>query len=315
MLFSQTRPCSESDAVMQNQFQDESPTIEQAGTPLTAQQAELTNFPKQDVENNSATHTWLASIQQKSRRDKKRFWGLFIFFQSLVLVPISLTSYFPIMRDGHLDLWVLMLLFLPAISMLLLALKVVLTKPGWNAEELVRIGGVEAVGTLLDLLSVPKAPKQLTPLYAALTELLPQMKASDAATLTADQRRMLRLSLQNGSGMTNAPAVHQHYRLAILAAMEQIGDADFIPIVERLANGQARTASQQALKAAAIACLPRLRANFGGLTANKTLLRASSREPSAPDTLLRPVAFVPEANPDQLLHAADTPPPPPTATG
>jgi len=296
---------------MQNQFQNEQSALEQASTPLPALQAELTNDPKQEVENHSAIRTWLASIQQKSRRDKKRFWGLFIFFQSLVLVPISLTNYFPIMRDGHLDLRVLTLLFLPAISMLVLALKVVLTKPGWNAEELMRVGGVEAVGTLLDLLSVPKAPKQMTPLYTALTELLPQMTASDAATLTAEQRRMLHLSMQNGSGMMNAPVVHQHYRLAVLAAMEQIGDIDFIPIVERLANGGARTASQQALKAAAIACLPQLRADFGGLTATKTLLRASSPEPFAPDTLLRPIAFVPEANPDQLLHTVDTPPPPP----
>ena len=295
---------------MQNQFQDEQLTTEQAHTPVTAPQVEPTKLQKQDLENSPATRTWLASIQQKSRRDKKIFWGLFIFFQSLVLVPISLTNYFPIMRNDHVNLMALAILFLPAISMLVLSLKILLTKPAWNAEELARIGGVEAVGTLLDLLSTPKAPKQITPLYTALTELLPQMKASDAETLTAGQRRILHLSLQNNAGMMIAPAVHQNYRLAVLEAMERIGDAASIPIVERLANGRGRTVTQEALKAAAIACLPRLRANFGGGEADKTLLRASSLEPSAPEMLLRPVEFVPDANPKQLLHAVDTIPPP-----
>ena len=236
---------------MQNQLQTE-PTQEQPYTPLAASPAELTeltNPEKSDVQNTQGVQQWLSKIQRKARRDK----SLFIFLQAFIFLPISLIGFLPLMHNNHLYLTLWVLLFLPVIGMALMGLRAFLKKPTWNAEELARLGGVKAVGTLLDLLGTPKAPRQTTPLYAALTELLPQMKAGDAATWTAEQRGILLWSLKNGYGGTASPALYQNYRLAILKAMEQIGDAAAIPVVEHLAKGRARTAPQKALKAAALA--------------------------------------------------------------
>ena len=194
-----------------------------------------------------------------------------------------------------------------------MGLRFLLKKPEWNAEELTRIGGVQAVGALIDLVFAPKLPNHRTPLYAALAELLPQMKASDARLLTNGHQRALHRALKSGFNPNVNPAVYLRFRLAILKALEQVGDAAAIPVVSHLANGKARTASQKVLKAAAQDCLPLLRVNFGGVEATKTLLRASAPENAAPGTLLRPVEFTPDPNPKALLRAAnssrDTPQP------
>src|SRR5579871_2989614 len=241
---------------MQNQLLTDTLPEQTSPFPPTMQ-GELATEATQTTQNTQAVHDWLGKIQRKAHRDK----SLLIFFQAFIFLPISLIGFLPLMHNNHLYLMLLVLLFLPVIGMTLMGLRAFLKKPTWNAEELARFGGVKAVGTLLDLLPAPKAPRQMTPLYAALTELLPQMKANDAASWTAEQRRTLLWSLQNGYGGYTSPALYQNYRLATLKAMEQIGDAAAIPVVEHLANGKVRTAHQKALKTAAMECLPLLRAN------------------------------------------------------
>lgn len=290
---------------MRNQYHTE-PTAETTYAPPAIAQTELAVTKTQDAQTTQAVHQWLAQIQRKARREKARHWGGLIFFQALLFPLIWLPNSFPAMREGRLQLVTMALMFAPAIGMLTLVLRTFLKKPTWNAEELARIGGVEAVGTLLELIGVPKSPRQLTPLLVALTELLPQMKASDAGLLTAAQRKTLNWTLKNDFAVYgNAAALHT-YRLAILKALEQVGDASAIPFVAQLANGKARTANQIALKAAAQECLPLLMVNFGGVEATKTLLRAASPENAAPDTLLRPAAFAPDAKPNELLRPADS---------
>lgn len=297
---------SESDAAMQNQLLTE--TIpKQAYSPPTTTQKELAAEETQTTQNTQAVHDWLAKIQQKAHRDKMLFWGFFAFFQMFIFIPIALTSVLPLIRNGHFNLMVVAMLCLPSFGIAALALRFALRKPSWNAEEMTRIGGVQAVGALLELLGTPKRPKQLKPLFVALIHLLPQMKASDAGLLTTGQRKLLYTLLKNGQNMFSKPDLMLTFRLAILKALEQIGDTAAIPVVARLANGQARTTDQKALKAAALDCLPLLQVNFGGVEATKTLLRASTPENAAPETLLRPAEFTLDENPEQLLHAADTP--------
>ena len=112
--------------------------------------------------------------------------------------------------------------------------------------------------------------------------------------------------LRYGAVTSKDPLPDLEFRLAILKALEQIGDAAAIPAVEHLANGYAYSANQRALKAAAQECLPLLRANFGSVEANKTLLRASSAENAAPETLLRASEPAPDTKPEELLRAADS---------
>ena len=132
------------------------------------------------------------------------------------------------------------------------------------------------------------------------------MKASDAALLNGSQRGWLNILLRNSTVPRKNTQMDLDFRLAILKALEQIGDAAAIPAVEHLANGYAYSANQKALKAAAQECLPLLRANFGSVEANKTLLRASSAENAAPETLLRASEPAPDTKPEELLRAADS---------
>ena len=303
---------SESDAAMQNQFLPESSTETTYAPPVLAP-VELAAIEKEDAQTTQTVPHWLAKIQRKAQRDKTNFWRVYIFLQLFFFVPLLLTGAFPVMRNGHFNLPVLLMLFTPAIGMALMTLRFAFKKPNWNAEEVARVGGVQAVGTLIDLLQVPKAPRQMTPLYAALTDILPRMKASDAGMLTSAQRKTLHLTLRSESSFSVNPAVVFRYRLAVLKALEQIGDASALPLVTRLAKGRARTANQKAIKTAAQDCLPLLTANSGGLEANKTLLRASSPEETGKETLLRPAAFAPDPNPNQLLRASDSPALPPVA--
>ena len=297
---------------MLNQFQAEVKT-EAVYTPFVVAQAKLAIVETKDAQTTQAVSVWLSKTQRQARRERLGFWGLFVFFQLFLFVPISLTNVLPIFRHGFPNPAAMAFLFAPAIGMALMALRANFRKPKWSVEKLTRVGGVKAIGTLLEILGGPKAARQVAPLVVALTELLPQMKASDAGLLTQAQRRMLNSALKNGfAGKLNA-LLTLNYRLAILKALEQVGDASAIPVVAHLANGKAQTANQKTLKAAAQECLPLLQNNLGGVEANKMLLRASSPESAAPETLLRPVEFTPDANPKQLLRAADSGDTPPSS--
>ena len=299
---------SESRAMMQNQFLNEEPN-EAAYKPPVVAQAELATEEIAAAQSTQAVHAWLSKTQRQARRERKWYWGLFAFFQLFLFVPIGLSNVLPIFRHGFPNPAALALLFSPAIGMATLAVWLHFRKPTWNVKELTGVGGVEAIGALLELLGAPKAPRQVAPLIVALTQLLPQMRANDAGLLTKGQRRLLNSNLKSGFNGRLDSVMTLNYRLAILKALEQVGDAAAIPVVSHLANGKARTTDQKTLKAAALECLPLLQSNFGGVEANQTLLRASAPE-QAPATLLRPATFTPDAAPKELLRPANETAPP-----
>ena len=292
---------------MRSQFQTEETQETIIPLPATTQ-AENTTTKAQDTQHTQAVQQWLTKIQTTASRDKKRFWGFFMFCQLFFFLPLILSNSFPVMRGYAVNPFLIALLFLPAAGMMTIALRSFFTKPRWDADELTRIGGVQAVGTLIELLNTPKAPQRVLPLYTALTQLLPQMKASDAPMLSAAHRRMLYLTIQSSFSFLMSPAIYQDFRLAVLKALEQIGDADAVPIVQHLANGQSRTAPQIVLKTAANECLLLLRAHLGSVEANTTLLRASSLAQTNAALLLRPTEFAPDANPVTLLRASEPKP-------
>jgi hypothetical protein len=291
---------------MPTQLLTETPTEPTLAASATTP-VEIATEATQSMPHTRAVHEWFAKIRNKAHRDKMVFWGLFISCQMFLFVPIALGNTIATVRSGHLNpLWIAMLC-LPSFGMAAVALRFMLRKPDWSAEEMTRIGGVQAVGPLLELLGSPKGPRQLKPLFVALIQLLPRMKASDSGLLTAGQRKLLYTLLKGGLNVYAKPDLLLQYRLAVLKALEQIGDADAIPIVEHLATAKARTTDQKALKAAAIECLPSLLMNCSDVEDTKTLLRASSPETAAPEMLLRAVEFTPDSHPKQLLQAADPP--------
>lgn len=109
-------------------------------------------------------------------------------------------------------------------------------KPTWNAAELARVGGVQAIGTIIDLLMSPGVEVSRPSLVEALTILLPQRRNGDGHPLNGVQSafliRFLQIQFSGGVSLKQ----WNSYRIASLKAMEQVGRAGAIPHVERLAD-------------------------------------------------------------------------------
>ena len=161
-------------------------------------------------------------------------------------------------------------------------------------DALVKAKDVRVIGPLCDARLYADHNRMLL-IDEALIYLLPLLKVSDSKLLTAPQWQSIYSRLHGN----NAPLV-----LAILKALEQIGDGGALPYVEKLAegNGQYLAAKDGRVWNAAKACLPFLRERAAQESVSKTLLRPSA-EAASPDTLLRPVTGRTETPPQQLLRA------------
>ena len=182
--------------------------------------------------------------------------------------------------------------------------------PSFNADEIARFGGVQAIAPLLATFQATPSILQQQAIRYTLTTLLPQMKVNDAPLLTPAGRRLIHSWLNSPSG--NQPVMRgtDALRVAALKALEEAGDSTAIPIVERLAQIEPLTPGQEKVKRAATECLPMLRANCGEVETARTLLRASQAGEARPDTLLRPASGAGQTDSAELLRADLTPRPP-----
>ena len=130
---------------------------------------------------------------------------------------------------------------------------------------------------------------------AGLKRMLPRVRASDARVIAPESMGALYRALA---------ARDPDLCVAILRSLEQIGDEKAFPVVEKLADIQPRNGADRRVKKAAEDCLPALldRARKGSV--GSTLLRAAEA-PEPAESLLRPVAQSGEADPMELLRAAD----------
>lgn len=123
----------------------------------------------------------------------------------------------------------------------------------------------------------------------ALIELLPRVQASDRAYLSSADMDIL---------LKRLGGKDRRLTLAILKALEQIGDEKALTKVEAIASDRF---NPDDILLAAQACLPFLRERSEALRQAHTLLRAS--EPTtAPETLLRPVQGSAPVEANQLLR-------------
>lgn len=199
------------------------------------------------------------------------------------------------------------------------------------AAAITQFDDVRALGPLAEVLEFRTEP--IVPIAEkALIRLLPRLQAQDASLLSSAQRACLNRALEGGNtGLT----------LAILKAWEQVGDADALPIVERLAEGrrmdqrilptktdrQNRMPSSQkqhimdrllvlligapsapiseadrpAIMTAAQACLAALRLNRERRQLGAQLLRPSSGDNSQAEVLLRPLSAASTPAPAEQL--------------
>ncbi len=172
----------------------------------------------------------------------------------------------------------------------------------FDIEELIRIGSVKAIGPLIETFDINISGAQSKQRHKALTPLLYKLKASDACLLTPSQYRALHRALEVEYQTLHGTQEGLDLKLAMLKALEQVGNESFISIVERLANRKSLTKRQRMIQAAAQECLPYLKLNAGSVTAQRTLLRASTMNDSSTASLLRPAGYAPDAPVDQLLR-------------
>ena len=158
-----------------------------------------------------------------------------------------------------------------------------------------------SIGALVDLLKCDdlathrKAQK-------VLTAILPEMRASDAHLLSRKNREALNRYLGQSFEELGYRDIRElfmdtkeretKFRLAILQAYQQAGDMEALPIVQRLAISEAKSAAGKRVRAAAVECLPYLKILIEKQSAQGSLLRGSAASSSAvPDaTLLRPAS-------------------------
>jgi hypothetical protein len=135
-----------------------------------------------------------------------------------------------------------------------------------------------AVGPLAECLRIDDGQiRRLT--QDALIRLLPQLRASHAASLNDEQHRCLNHTL----GGKNA-----EMSLAILSAYEQVGDGRDIAAVQRLAMSVRRKPRDLAIGQAAEQCLAYLLLRAETQRAAQTYLRAACASDSPELALLRP---------------------------
>jgi HEAT repeat protein len=160
---------------------------------------------------------------------------------------------------------------------------------------------VRAVGALIDALIYPgKETKRAV--TVALTRLLPRLQRSDAALITAAQRKQLNGTLSYIGYAPGYAGANADFILALLTALGQIGDVSALPGVKKLAAGGGIARREARVREAATRCLPFLVEQSAECN-SQTLLRASTSGAVTGGILLRPATGV-AGEPYQLLRAS-----------
>lgn len=164
-----------------------------------------------------------------------------------------------------------------------------------TTQQLAEFEDVRTIGPLLEALELGYS-KVTRVIETALLRLLPRLRASDANLLNSKQRRALARLLTTTR--------KTELQLAILSALEQVGDGSAVSAVKRLANEPGRTPARLRVQQAAQACLLFLEPRVEQEKSSRQLLRASSPTAATPETLLRPAQGVTAQEPEQLLRAS-----------
>ena len=183
--------------------------------------------------------------------------------------------------------------------------RIIQRKPLLQAKDSAEMGGAEAVGPLLEMLGSAVYERDLRALYDALTPRLRALESGSAAGLAPRHHHLLRQCLWNNTLPTRLKPPETDFCLAALAAIEKMGDAKFVPVVERIARMRAPTPDRERIRDAAAECLPRLKARLSSVADAQILLRASAPESAGSNTLLRAAAGPNSANPNELVRPSD----------
>jgi len=170
------------------------------------------------------------------------------------------------------------------------------------ARALAKYEDIESVSPLIEALEIPDSELHFA-VSESLTRMLPKMRSSDGALLTADAKRILRRQMAANPRFDNRSKADQFVEAA-LKALEQVGDESFVATVEGLAAGRGYGNSVIVQKAAE-ECLPALRQRAEYDRMSHNLLRASTPATSHDaDQLLRAAEAAGTTDSTALLRAS-----------
>lgn len=182
-----------------------------------------------------------------------RFWQLLAWISFAIMMVIAI----PLDRAFHHANWVRYAFIAQGFATMFFALNHVLLRDARRANrvrEIVLSEEVRNVGRAIDLyVTMPYFSASRKSLREMLIRLLSNLRPTDALLLTDSQHRRLSFMLQGGD---------RDMVIAILKAIEQIGDSRMLSYVRKLAAGQWSAGNSQEVQEAARRCLTHFEAHF-----------------------------------------------------
>ncbi len=170
--------------------------------------------------------------------------------------------------------------------------------PQYEVQALLRVQDKRIIPLLMDIPAKRVATSRT--ILITLNSLLPTLQAGDAYLLTAEHRNQFNIELgwiSRTPLRKKSDTIFVDYFVAVLAALQQVGDYTSLPYVERLAQ----KAANPRIREAAQECLPFLQERV--TSQGQTLLHPASRPEDAVDILVRPATVGENTDAGQLLRA------------
>ena len=178
-------------------------------------------------------------------------------------------------------------------------------KPSEETLALTNQCGGQAIGPLVDRIVFGAAHQECELIWQAILEQLKRTSLEEAEALTPVVRAALNQRLSDLQYAGKYTLEQIEFCLIWIRFLKDIGDKrDFLKI-NLVAQSDAPTQFQKTIRVAARQCLSHIKANIKAQEPGKTLLRASTSPPVAPETLLRPAAKSNPTAPNELLRPAE----------
>lgn len=253
---------------------------------------------KAEEETLAQTDPLVLTVQQSVKTFNRTLWGVLLFTGISMMAVVLFARWLIENRNPYLSI-PFILLTLSAVVTLFLRPRAGLMKAKEAITEVAQGEKLEALGALIELLSLEKE-LNVNHAMVAVTNILNRIQPEDSWALSTRHRTTLRNILNRNieavlyRDLSNllGPISLQHpanlrainMRVAIIKAFGQVGTEAEVATVERWASIEAKSEAQTILKNAAMECLPLLKARVATLSDQKTLLRAS--HPTEENSLL-----------------------------
>ena len=247
----------------------------------------------------------LERFEAETRRREKSFLKRRFVFGLSVLIGLCylplLITYTPLIGPKLL-LFIFALCFTGLISVVLFRRY---ARPSTATIHLIQESDTPTIALLLKRLDIFPSAQEERLIRQAIREQLKHISPDEANALPPYIRDRLNWRLASAIHAEGYTAENVEFCLVWLKVLEQIGSASDLRSVESLAETRAKSPLHKAVRDAARECLPHVEARIQAQNTSKTLLRASTSPPIAPETLLRPAAKSNPTAPNELLRPAE----------